>query len=113
MAAACACSRRSITRSQGFIPRRAFTSKSMTVRGAKHMAGQTIKIHSRSGGAFDCWLSMPAGDGKVPAIVLASAVHGVDKDIRDLADEFASHGYIAAAPGRKGTRLNSSHIPLY
>ena len=62
------------------------------------MAGQTIKIHSRSGGAFDCWLSMPAGDGKVPAIVLASAVHGVDKDIRDLADEFASHGYIAAAP---------------
>src|SRR5690242_238158 len=62
------------------------------------MAGQTIKINSRSGGAFDCWLSMPAGDGKVPAIVLASAVHGVDKDIRDLADEFAAHGYIAAAP---------------
>ena len=30
--------------------------------------------------------------------MLASAVHGVDKDIRDLADEFASHGYIAAAP---------------
>src|SRR4029078_575305 len=30
--------------------------------------------------------------------VLAAAVHGVDKDIRDLADEFASHGYIAAAP---------------
>jgi carboxymethylenebutenolidase len=25
-------------------------------------------------------------------------VHGVDKDVRDLADEFASHGYIAAAP---------------
>jgi carboxymethylenebutenolidase len=62
------------------------------------MAGQTIRIDSRSGGAFDCWLSMPAGDGKVPAIVLASAVHGVDKDIRDLADEFAAHGYIAAAP---------------
>ncbi len=62
------------------------------------MSGKTIKISSRSGGAFDCYLSLPAGDGKVPAIVLASAVHGVDKDIRDLADEFASHGYIAAAP---------------
>src|SRR5262249_7263283 len=34
----------------------------------------------------------------VPAVVLASAGHGVDKDIRDLADEFAAHGYIAAAP---------------
>ena len=41
---------------------------------------------------------MPSGDGKRPAVVLAAAVHGVDKDIRDLADEFAGHGYIAAAP---------------
>jgi carboxymethylenebutenolidase len=62
------------------------------------MPGTTIKIRARDGGAFDCYLSTPAADGKVPAIVLASAVHGVDKDIRDLADEFASHGYIAAAP---------------
>ncbi|HEY1543173.1 MAG TPA: dienelactone hydrolase family protein [Xanthobacteraceae bacterium] len=62
------------------------------------MTGQTIKIPSRSGGSFDGYLTMPAGGDKVPAIVLASAVHGVDKDIRDIADEFASHGYIAAAP---------------
>jgi carboxymethylenebutenolidase len=62
------------------------------------MPGTTIKIRPREGGEFDCYLSMPAAEGKVPAIVLASAVHGVDKDIRDLADEFASHGYIAAAP---------------
>jgi carboxymethylenebutenolidase len=62
------------------------------------MPGKTIEISSRAGGAFDCYLSLPAADRKVPAIVLASAVHGVDKDIRDLADEFASHGYIAAAP---------------
>ena len=62
------------------------------------MPGKSIKITSRAGGAFDCYLSLPATDGSVPAIVLAAAVHGVDKDIRDLADEFASHGYIAAAP---------------
>src|SRR5215470_9801333 len=62
------------------------------------MPGKSIKITSRAGGAFDCYLSLPTADGKVPAIVLASAVHGVDKDIRDLADAFASHGYIAAAP---------------
>jgi len=31
-------------------------------------------------------------------VVLASAIHGVDGDIRAIADEFASQGYIAAAP---------------
>ena len=40
------------------------------------MPGNTIKIRSREGGAFDCYLSMPATDGKVPAVVLASAVVG-------------------------------------
>lgn len=62
------------------------------------MPGQTIKIRASEGGEFDCYLATPATDDKVPAIVLASAVHGVDKDIRDLANEFATHGYIAAAP---------------
>jgi carboxymethylenebutenolidase len=62
------------------------------------MPGKTIKIASRTGGAFDCYFSLHTAAGKAPAIVLASAVHGVDKDIQELADEFASHGYIAAAP---------------
>jgi len=61
------------------------------------MAGKTIKIHSTTG-SFDCYLAMPQASGPVPAVVLASAIHGADKDLRDLADEFASHGYIAAAP---------------
>jgi carboxymethylenebutenolidase len=34
----------------------------------------------------------------VPAVVLASAVHGVDADLRAIADELAAHGFIAAAP---------------
>jgi carboxymethylenebutenolidase len=62
------------------------------------MPGQTIKIAANAGGEFDCYLALPAANEPVPAIVLASAVHGVDKDIRDLADEFAAHGYVAAAP---------------
>jgi carboxymethylenebutenolidase len=62
------------------------------------MSADTIKIRSREDAAFDRYLSLPATDSKVPAIVLASAVHGVDQDIRDLADEFASHGFIAVAP---------------
>jgi carboxymethylenebutenolidase len=62
------------------------------------MLKKNVKIRSSKGGEFDCYLVTPDADGKVPAIVLASAIHGVDRDIRALADEFASHGYIAAAP---------------
>lgn len=63
------------------------------------MAGKDIKIRSSGGGGeFDCYLAMPGGDAKVPAIVLASAIHGVDADIRAIADEFATLGFIAAAP---------------
>ena len=54
------------------------------------MPGTTIKIRSREGGEFDCYLAMPAAEGPVPAVVLACAVHGVDADIRALADEFAA-----------------------
>ena len=62
------------------------------------MPGKNVKIRSREGGEFDCYIATPAFSGKVPAIVLASAVHGVDQDMRAIADEFAAHGTIAAAP---------------
>ena len=63
-----------------------------------HSAGTTVKITSSAGGEFDCYLVVPDGDAPVPAMVLASAVHGVDADIRAIADEFAADGYIVAAP---------------
>jgi len=69
-----------------------------TYRNDNNMLRNDIKIRPREGGEFDCYLAIPEAAGKVPAIVLASAVHGVDQDMRALADEFASHGYIAAAP---------------
>src|SRR6266704_6340729 len=62
------------------------------------MSGTTISIRSRDGGKFHCYLVTPKTDNPVPAVVLASAVHGVDADIRAIADEFAAHGFIAAAP---------------
>ena len=62
------------------------------------MDKKDIKIRSTDGGEFDCYVVQPAGAGKVPAVVIAAAVHGVDKDIRDIADELASQGYIVAAP---------------
>lgn len=62
------------------------------------MDGKDIRIHSRDGGEFDCYVAAPAGEGKVPAVVLASAIHGVDADLRAIADEFAAQGYLAMAP---------------
>ncbi len=62
------------------------------------MPGNDITIRSRGGGVFDCYLVTPETRDPVPAVVLASAVHGVDADIRAIADEFAAHGFIAAAP---------------
>ena len=62
------------------------------------MAAKDISIKSRDGGEFDCYIALPEAQAKVPAIVLASAVHGVDQDIRTIADAFAAKGYIAAAP---------------
>jgi len=63
-----------------------------------HMSGQNIKVRSSTGGEFDCYVSSPKTQERVPAIVVASAVHGVDADVRAIADEFAAAGYIAAAP---------------
>ena len=62
------------------------------------MQRKDIKIRSSEGKEFDCYLVTPDAAGKAPAIVLASAVHGVDLDMRALVDEFAARGYIAAAP---------------
>jgi carboxymethylenebutenolidase len=62
------------------------------------MPATTLKIAARAGGEFDCYLATPAAADPAPAVVLAPAVHGVDKDIRDLADGFAAAGFIAAAP---------------
>jgi carboxymethylenebutenolidase len=58
----------------------------------------SVKITSSAGGAFDCYIALPAGNEAVPAVVIAAAVHGVDKDLSTIADAFAAKGYIAAAP---------------
>lgn len=62
------------------------------------MPGLDIRIRSREGPEFDCYLVVPEGEAAVPAIVLASTIRGVDGDLRAIADAFAHRGYIAAAP---------------
>jgi len=58
----------------------------------------SISIRSSDGPEFHCYLATPALVRRVPAVVIASSVRGVDEDLRAIADEFASHGYIVAAP---------------
>ena len=62
------------------------------------MQRKDIKIKSSGGGEFDCYMALPDTKERVPGIVLAAAIHGVDADLRAITDEFASHGYVAAAP---------------
>jgi len=62
------------------------------------MRGKNVRVRSSGGGEFDCYRVTPGARAKVPAIVIASAVHGVNVDVRAIADEFASRGAIAAAP---------------
>ena len=62
------------------------------------MDSRETKIKSRNGGEFDCLFVAPKNAKKAPAIVLASAIHGVDADIRGIAEDFASRGYLAVAP---------------
>jgi carboxymethylenebutenolidase len=62
------------------------------------MRRETIRIRSGEGPEFDCHVVTPRSARKVPAIVLASAIHGVDEDLREIADAFALRGYLAVAP---------------
>lgn len=62
------------------------------------MLKEDLRIRSSEGPEFDCLLLTPASGEPRPAIVLASAIHGVDEDLRRIAEEFARRGYLAAAP---------------
>jgi carboxymethylenebutenolidase len=62
------------------------------------MPSQVVKVRAGEHGNFDCYLAMPPGLARNPAVVLASSIRGVDEDLRGIADAFAARGYIAAAP---------------
>ncbi len=47
---------------------------------------------------YDCHVVEPSGMQPATAIVLASAVYGVDDDVRAIADELADAGCLVAAP---------------
>lgn len=56
-----------------------------------------VTIKSFDGGEFDAYLALPAG-GYGPGIVVLQEIFGINKTVREVADWFAAHGFVALAP---------------
>ena len=56
-----------------------------------------VTIKSFDGGEFDAYLALPAS-GYGPGIVVLQEIFGVNKFIRDVADWYAAHGFVALCP---------------
>ncbi len=56
-----------------------------------------VTINSFDGGEFDAYLALPAG-GYGPGIVVIQEIFGVNRFVRDVADWYAAHGFVALAP---------------
>jgi carboxymethylenebutenolidase len=62
------------------------------------VSGETIAIVADDGVAFDCYLALPAGGGRAPAIVMSSGMYGVTSDMIEMCDWWAAQGFCVAAP---------------
>ena len=56
-----------------------------------------IKIKSFDGGEFDGYLAMPAS-GYGPGIVVLQEIFGINQYLRDVAEWYAAHGFVALVP---------------
>jgi carboxymethylenebutenolidase len=56
-----------------------------------------VTIKSFDGGEFDGYLALPAS-GYGAGIVVLQEIFGVNKLIRDIADSYAAHGFVALCP---------------
>jgi carboxymethylenebutenolidase len=56
-----------------------------------------VTIKSFDGGEFDGYLALPAG-GYGPGIVVLQEIFGVNQFLRDVADWYAAHGFVALVP---------------
>jgi carboxymethylenebutenolidase len=56
-----------------------------------------ITVTSFDGSEFDAYLSLPES-GYGPGIVVIQEIFGVNQFVRDVADWYASHGFVAICP---------------
>lgn len=57
-----------------------------------------IKFTTREGESCDGRLSVPAGEGTFPAILVMPAIFGTDSEMEGLIEAFADDGFLTAAP---------------
>ena len=62
------------------------------------MSGRDITYTSRNGETFDGYLSAPDGAGPFPAILLITAIFGVDDEMKELSDAWAADGFLVSTP---------------
>src|SRR6267142_4715493 len=56
-----------------------------------------VTVKSFDGGEFDAYLALPAG-GYGPGIVVLQEIFGVNEYLRQIADWYAAHGFVALVP---------------
>jgi carboxymethylenebutenolidase len=61
------------------------------------MAAVELSIQAPDGAAFGAYLALPAAPSPAPGVVILPPIFGVDRQMRDLADRCAQHGYVATA----------------
>jgi len=61
------------------------------------MPGQTVQF-AANGGTCDGYLAIPAAGGKRPGVVVIQEWWGLVGHIKDVAERFASEGFVALAP---------------
>ncbi|MEX2454599.1 MAG: dienelactone hydrolase family protein [Rhodospirillaceae bacterium] len=62
------------------------------------MTGTDIAYTTRSDETFTGYLSAPDGDGKVPGILMITAIFGIDGEMQKLADAWAADGFVVSVP---------------
>lgn len=61
------------------------------------MSGRYISIKNKEGHSFSAWLS-PSVEGKGPGVVLCQEIFGVNRTMRETADQLAEEGYTVLVP---------------
>src|SRR5690349_21898227 len=64
---------------------------------SKTMSSQWINIPTSGGDRFKGYLAIPAA-GRGPGILLLQEIFGVNRSLREIADDYAEEGYVCLAP---------------
>lgn len=62
------------------------------------MPGTDITYKTRDDEAFGGYLATPDGNGPAPAILMITAIFGIDDEMKELSDAWAKDGFVVSVP---------------